>query len=74
MKKNSHCKICRSDYAQSLLYLNHCKHVPYVKIIEEYEDCIPCLNLYNLSTHFNRHIEQKDIREVEELKAKYDPD
>jgi hypothetical protein len=48
--------------------------VPYVKIIEEYEDCIPCLNLYNLSTHFNRHVEQKDIREVEALKAKFEPD
>jgi len=27
------------------------------------------LNLYNISTHFNRHVEQKDIREVEAIAA-----
>jgi hypothetical protein len=63
-----------AEFANDLLYLNHCKHVPHLWLIEQYEKYIPCLNLYNLSTHFNRHVEMIDIREVEELKAKYEPD
>ena len=50
-----------------MLYLNRCKHVPYLELIEMYEQYIENLNLYNISTHFNRHIQQSDIEEVESL-------
>jgi hypothetical protein len=72
MKFNKHCKICRSYLGQALLYQHHCEHVPYLKLIELFEEQITCLNLYNVSTHFNRHVEQADIREVERLKAEYE--
>ena len=46
--------------------------MPYNEIIEKYEKYIPRLNLYNISTHFNRHVEQKDILEVEACKKRFD--
>jgi hypothetical protein len=30
------------------------------------------INEYNLSTHFSRHVEQKDIVEAEESKARWE--
>ena len=72
MHKEINCEICHSTFAQALLYLNYCNHVPYFKLIEQYEDFIPRLNLLTLSNHFNHHIEQSDIKEVEALFAEYE--
>jgi hypothetical protein len=72
--KQKNCKICRSLVSQGMLYAHHCMHKSYLELIEIYEKEIPCLNLYNISTHFNRHVEMKDIREVEALKEQYEPD
>ena len=51
--------------------MNHCNHISYTELIERYEKYIPRLNLYNISTHFNRHVEQDDILEVEAFKARF---
>ncbi len=72
MHKQRNCKICKSDFAIVLLFMNHCNHMPYVELIERYEKYIPRLNLYNISTHFNRHMEQKDIIEDEACKKRFD--
>ncbi len=72
MHYQRNCKICKSDYAKVLLFMNHCNAVPYTELIEKYEKYISRLNLYNISTHFNRHVEQKDILEVEALKKRFD--
>ena len=68
-KKQRNCKICKSEYSQALLYLHYCEHLSYRQLIERYEHRLT-LNEYNLSCHFHRHVEQKDIEEVEKLRAR----
>lgn len=68
MRFEPHCKICRSDYALALLYLHHCERLSYKQLIEKYKHRLS-LNQYNLSCHFQRHVEQSDIENVEKLKA-----
>jgi len=53
-----------------LLYLNHCEGVPYTELIARYKHVLS-INLYNISNHFARHVEQKDIEEVDRLKAEW---
>lgn len=68
MKKQKNCKICKSEFALALLYLNHCEHVSYRALIARYKHRMS-LNEYNLSCHFQRHVEQSNIEHVEKLKA-----
>lgn len=68
MKFEPHCKICKSEFAIALLYLNHCEHASYRELIARYKNRLS-LNEYNLSCHFQRHVEQSDIEHVEKLKA-----
>jgi hypothetical protein len=65
-----HCKICRSWLAPVLLYLHHYEGLSYKQLIERYKHVLD-INEYNLSTHFNRHVQQKDIDEVEETERRW---
>jgi len=72
MKKQVNCKICREEWiANAILYLHHCERVSYREIIERMKPHI-AINEYNLSTHFSRHVEQKDIIEAEESNARWE--
>lgn len=68
MRFEPHCKICKSEYALALLYLHHCEHLSYRELIANYKHHLS-INEYNLSCHFQRHVEQLDIEHVEKLKA-----
>lgn len=68
MKFEPHCKICKSEYATALLYLHHCEHLSYKQLIDRYKRVLD-INLYNLSCHLQRHVQQSDIEHVEKLKA-----
>lgn len=70
MRFEPHCKICKSSYAKSLLYLYHCEKLTYKQIIEKYKHLLS-INIFNLSCHFQRHVEQSDIEEVEKLHAEW---
>lgn len=71
MRFEPHCKICKSEYALALLYLHHCEHLSYRELIARYAHQLR-INEYNLSSHFQRHVEQSDIEHVEKLKASQD--
>jgi hypothetical protein len=68
MRFEPHCKICKSEYSTALLYLHHCEHRSYKQLIESYKNVLD-INEYNLSCHFQRHVQQSDIEAVEKLKA-----
>jgi hypothetical protein len=72
LKKNRICKICRHELAPAILYLHLCEGYSYKRIIEAYGRFIPNLNLYNISNHLNFHISEKDIKEAEESKARWE--
>jgi len=65
-----HCKICKSDPAEAILFLHHCEGFTYKQIIERYRRQLD-INEYNLSCHIQRHVEQSDIDEVEETKRRW---
>lgn len=44
----------------------------YIELIELYQKYGLELNLYNISCHLHRHVQQSDIEEVEKLKEKWD--
>lgn len=71
MKFQPHCKICKSDYAKPLLYLYHCEHLTYKQLIERYKGHLD-INIFNLSCHFQRHVEQSDVEEVEQTKLRWE--
>lgn len=71
MRFEPHYKICKSEYALALLYLHHCEHLSYRELIARYAHQLR-INEYNLSSHFQRHVEQSDIEHVEKLKASQD--
>lgn len=68
---SKNCKICQSPYATALLYRYHVEHLPYVQLIELYKKYGLELNVYNVSCHLHRHVQQRDIEEVEKLKARW---
>lgn len=68
MRFEPHCKICKSEFALALLYLHHCEHLSYKQLIDRYKRHLN-INEFNLSCHFQRHVEQSDIEHVEGLKA-----
>lgn len=70
MRFQPHCKICKSEYAKSLLYLRQCEGLNYKQLIERYKHVLD-INVYNLSCHFQRHVAQSDIDEVEQLKLQW---
>lgn len=70
MRYEPHCKICKSELATAVLLLHHCEGFTYKQIIDRYKHELG-INEYNLSTHFNRHVEQSDIDEVEETKRRW---
>lgn len=65
-----HCKICKSDLAEAILFLHVCEHASYKQIIDRYRHALG-LNEYNISTHFNRHVEQSDIDIVKATKCRW---
>ena len=71
MRFQRNCKICRSNFAQALLYRNHIDKLTYVQLIELYKQYGLELNQYNISCHLHRHVEQSDIEELENLKEKW---
>jgi hypothetical protein len=50
--------------------LHHCEHASYKQLIDRYRHVLD-INEYNLSRHFNRHVEQSDIDAVEETKLRW---
>ena len=70
MRFQNHCKICKSELAAALLFLHHCEEYSYKMLIGRYRHVLD-LNEYNLSTHFNRHVEQSDIEEAEHTKLRW---
>jgi hypothetical protein len=64
------CKICKSWLAPVLLYLHKCEGLSYSQLTHCCKDFID-INEYNLSTHFNRHVQQKDIDSVEQTKLRW---
>jgi len=70
MRFEPHCKICKSELATALLFLHRCEEYSYKMLIERYKHVLD-INVYNLSTHFNRHVQQKDIDAVEETKRRW---
>jgi hypothetical protein len=65
-----HCKICKSDLATAILYLHQCENYSYKQLIERYKGHLE-INIFNLSCHFQRHVEQSDIEAVEKLHAEW---
>jgi hypothetical protein len=70
LRFQARCKICKSELATAILFLHHCEGFSYKQIIERYRRQLD-INEYNLSTHFNRHVEQSDIDEVEQTKLRW---
>ena len=56
--------------AEAILYLHHCERYSYKMLIDRYKHVLD-INEYNLSTHFNRHVEQSDIDSVEQTKLRW---
>jgi len=70
MRFQARCKICKSELATAILFLHRCEGFSYKQLIARYKHVLD-INEYNLSTHFNRHVEQSDIEEVEETKLRW---
>jgi len=72
LRKQRNCKLCQEQWiANAVLSLHHCEKLSYREIIERMRPYI-AINEYNLSTHFSRHVEQKDIIEAEESNARWE--
>lgn len=66
MKVEHRCKLCVSpEWVYKAILLYKCSGYSYKQIIEHFSRYVKNLNLYNLSTHMNRHVQQGDIEEAE---------
>lgn len=73
MKKQRNCKICQSEewIAKAVLYLHHCERLSYREITERMKPYLE-INEYNISVHRHRHVQEVDIIEAEESKARWE--
>jgi hypothetical protein len=70
------CKICRSGKADEIEFCRFYLKWSYSLILDVYEDDIDNLNSYNLSNHFNNHVNRAKAKfwgNLRESEGIYDP-
>ena len=62
MTFNNKCKICRSNKGSEMEFVRFYLQYSYNLIIEFYENDIDNLNSYNLSNHYNNHVNREKAK------------
>ena len=73
MKYQKNCKICNTEeWLQDAFCVAIVSGQTYEEIIEMFERHGISLNIYNVSVHKHRHLENQDLKKAEETKARWE--
>jgi hypothetical protein len=67
VKRSKRCKICRSSECSNIEFCRFHLGWSYPVLLDTFGEDFENLNGYNLSTHFNNHVDIKFYRDLKDL-------